>query len=888
MADFASLGIKINTDAVRDAAADLDKLATSGAKAEVAAGKLADAGKAASGGFASTGEAIKRARASTDDYIRSQNLVIATQGQSANQSKLTELALKGATSAQLQAVAANQKLIDGYARGVSIGEDFNKMVKRGAIALGAAAVAAGYFFQKTADGIAGYKDIGETIGDTAENVASLQKASDVSGKSLNDVAAFSVKLTKALSKTDDEAKTAGRALEAIGLSFKDFKAKEPVDQIEALAKALDGFKDGPGKTAVLEALVKGSADLIPFMNDLADGSERSVRVLQQQIDQADEYTKRQARLKSDLSAFAQVVVAESLPAVVALTGAFTDAAKEAFGLDGAATDLGKNQGVAEFAASAARVLATIGDGAYAVAAVFRFLGDNIGAAAAQAAALARLDFAGAGAIGRASVDFNEKFKFTLGLADKVEARLSAVAKKPAASAGPQKPRIDTSNLVAPTKTKGGGKGSNSAAEQAAKAQLAFDIDREKKAGEARVDAFANSERILEAQRAAGLVKEGDYYAKKRQFLVDTAAAQEEAIRQELARYEAEKSTVTNKAELIRIDQKIFDSEAQLSKLRAKSTTDLTILAVQEQAAGTARVNAYKDAEAAAKSYFATIDKQNQRELDGIGKGSLNREQDARRNQRDDQFQGRRDSLDQDLRRNQITRDQYDAYLKLETDAHNKVLASDDAFFKARAEKQANWQNGATEALSNYVEQSKNIAGQIDDAFTSAFKGMEDALVSFVTTGKLNYKDLANSIVADITRIIIKQQLANALTSLMGSGGTSGNNPSAFVGGGGGGFGGFLSTIASGLFGGRALGGPVSAGGVYEVNEKRPEVLNVAGRQFLMMGDQSGSVDANKGGGGTTVHQQNNFYTTGSIDTRTQSQIATQAGTAARRAVARNT
>jgi hypothetical protein len=47
-----------------------------------------------------------------------------------------------------------------------------------------------------------------------------------------------------------------------------------------------------------------------------------------------------------------------------------------------------------------------------------------------------------------------------------------------------------------------------------------------------------------------------------------------------------------------------------------------------------------------------------------------------------------------------------------------------------------------------------------------------------------------------------------------------------------------------LRGARELGGPVSAGGMYRVNEKGPELLEVAGKQYLMMGSQGGKVDSN--------------------------------------------
>ena len=69
-------------------------------------------------------------------------------------------------------------------------------------------------------------------------------------------------------------------------------------------------------------------------------------------------------------------------------------------------------------------------------------------------------------------------------------------------------------------------------------------------------------------------------------------------------------------------------------------------------------------------------------------------------------------------------------------------------------------NGAQE----YLKSIQDVSKQMQDAFVNAFKGMEDALVQFVLTGKLNFKDLARSIIADITRIVIRQQL---MTPLLG-------------------------------------------------------------------------------------------------------------------------
>lgn len=60
-------------------------------------------------------------------------------------------------------------------------------------------------------------------------------------------------------------------------------------------------------------------------------------------------------------------------------------------------------------------------------------------------------------------------------------------------------------------------------------------------------------------------------------------------------------------------------------------------------------------------------------------------------------------------------------------------------------------------------------------------------------------------------------------------------------GSGGGWGGIISGIVGAFGGGKAIGGPVSAGSFYEVTEHGPEMLSANGRNYLMMGNTSGNV-----------------------------------------------
>ena len=67
-----------------------------------------------------------------------------------------------------------------------------------------------------------------------------------------------------------------------------------------------------------------------------------------------------------------------------------------------------------------------------------------------------------------------------------------------------------------------------------------------------------------------------------------------------------------------------------------------------------------------------------------------------------------------------------------------------------------------DGVLSYAESIKDFNAQIKTATENAFKKMEDALVNFVMTGKLNFADFARSIIADITRIYIRSLLLNTI------------------------------------------------------------------------------------------------------------------------------
>lgn len=74
------------------------------------------------------------------------------------------------------------------------------------------------------------------------------------------------------------------------------------------------------------------------------------------------------------------------------------------------------------------------------------------------------------------------------------------------------------------------------------------------------------------------------------------------------------------------------------------------------------------------------------------------------------------------------------------------------------------------ALGDYIGKTENTATAAKKAFDKAFTGADEALRSFVTTGKSKYKELAQSILADLKMIAAQQALvwgARKIAGLMG-------------------------------------------------------------------------------------------------------------------------
>jgi lambda family phage tail tape measure protein len=173
------------------------------------------------------------------------------------------------------------------------------------------------------------------------------------------------------------------------------------------------------------------------------------------------------------------------------------------------------------------------------------------------------------------------------------------------------------------------------------------------------------------------------------------------------------------------------------------------------------------------------------------------------------------------------------------------------------------------SVRRYGDEASNVGAQVGDALTNSFRSAEDAFVQFATTGKLSFKSLASSILADIARIQAKKAIAGLINMAIGAF-SGGSQPTS--GPGTSGWDGYGNTID--VAGARAAGGPVTGGLPYLVGEKGPEVFTPS---------TSGRIIANHALGGGSGGDVNITMVTNVTSSSANTEVSGGDGTQARAA-----
>jgi lambda family phage tail tape measure protein len=381
-------------------------------------------------------------------------------------------------------------------------------------------------------------------------------------------------------------------------------------------------------------------------------------------------------------------------------------------------------------------------------------------------------------------------------------------------------------------------------------------------------AYSAYEQAIESQHNAGLIGDREYYEERRKLIQadlalqvdslkkenDTLVTREEAIRAAADRaagratpakaYEIEAEAAR---QILELETKRKDNLTEIGVLTGKASADTAQTVSEEEARFKSLAAGYQSARDAAQEYFDTLQRRQQQELNGIGQGDRERQRLGGRENIVDRFDQQRRDLENSRTQSELqgkfnadAKKRYDEQLGIINEFQDKALGSYDDYWTELTKKQGSFFLGAAEGLQNYLDQSKDTAGQVAAALTRGLNDATDALVKFATTGKGNFRELANSIIADLLRIQLQRSLSNVLSSALGS---------IF-----GGFGGGLSgTSGVGELTGSTVGFAANGGdinGPTIVGERGPE---------LIIPRQPATVIPNHALGGSSVKVEAHFH-----------------------------
>ncbi|HCF3956794.1 TPA: phage tail length tape measure family protein, partial [Pseudomonas aeruginosa] len=279
--------------------------------------------------------------------------------------------------------------------------------------------------------------------------------------------------------------------------------------------------------------------------------------------------------------------------------------------------------------------------------------------------------------------------------------------------------------------------------------------------------YRNAEQNLQAQQRAGLLSYADYVARRSELIRQNKDQVTAAYQAEIQALEALRSkSTTTAAQRISLDQKIADARSNMVKAQKKSDADLEILQVNEQGRLKKQAQAVKAYADALQQQQDALALQGERAAAAVGMGAQQRRLFEQRGNLDDRFtQQRLDLASQygDGSRGMSLDEYNDKLQKLQAN-HAAMTEQLQRNYAALQVAQADWTNGARSAFADYLDSARNVAGQTYDLFSNAMSGLENSVVSAVTTGKASLDDFLRTLAADSARMATRQLGASLLGS----------------------------------------------------------------------------------------------------------------------------
>uniref|UniRef100_UPI003A94C0ED phage tail length tape measure family protein n=1 Tax=Comamonas sp. TaxID=34028 RepID=UPI003A94C0ED len=288
---------------------------------------------------------------------------------------------------------------------------------------------------------------------------------------------------------------------------------------------------------------------------------------------------------------------------------------------------------------------------------------------------------------------------------------------------------------------------------------------------------------LELQRSAGLISLEDYYKQKRGLIQKNAGLDETGVQQQIDRLEQEK---TKGADALNVQKQIVDLRGKLAVRQIQTQNELA--AVDQQAAQAARQHAasIQQLGTAYGAYVAQLQRRADLEVAGQSMGDRRRGHVQGLNSIRENYQAQLTQLDDQKGMAPVWTQENEEYYKGKRAFLVRQLADEERIYGETysriSDSQANWITGAMRATENYLDSTRDVAGQTQNLWMTAFQGAEGVLRNFVKTGKVEVKDLFSTIVSEYVVMQGRMALSGALGGGAGGGGLLGFLGGLFGGG----------------------------------------------------------------------------------------------------------
>lgn len=867
--------------------------------------------------------AAKRNAASINKQVREYQQQAAMLGMSGREADLYRLKLKGATDQQLRAA-------DAALRSVEAHEEWQRTARAVGVVAGVAALGLVGMVKATIDGADNLNDLSKSTGVAVDVLGGLGFAAQKSGTDLDGVAKSVGKLNLTIAKARAGDKDAAFVFKAVGLDqlIRDGASADKV--LTALADKFAEYSDEPETAALANAIFgKSYQSILPLLKEGGTALQASIDKYRQAngvtkdlAEQSDKFNDTLSDIGLNLTGTARKLTAELLPGLQAVADEI-ERTKDQAGL----LDIG--------IAGIKTVFETLIVLGANVAFVFKGVGREIGALAAQGAVL-KQSFDDASLLEKLSPalllkrlnDARESAQFTA-ISDAVKADGERARKEleeferrvlqgvGAANSGAARdgsdsrffrPRPQTRAPSVPT--------ASTTKDDALKRQLEADLRLIRESGDRQREAVEYAQRYIDQAYDEGTVSLRATIEEQRRLREVGVESTISALDREVEARQAYIRRLPKDAkdgERIQAESQLQDAVARRAAAVTRAAQDSVLANQRDEAAVRRLQQAYADflseiqslrgdsAGAAQSRINRQVEQARQLVAQSGGPQSQvdeyrilleqtaalseqQRQANRVRQQAADteeliQIRAKRAGATEQevLAQVGVARQKSLAELQALVDKANelaRVLGTDEAkdFAASLGLELERAREQADPILNKWLADMQEMGQGIGNSIAGGF---EDAVL-----GARSLREIVGALEQDILRIItrklVTEPVGNYLSNLFGGNGGSG--------GGGGLLGSFFSFLGLGGGGGTipwdlgfAGGGrtPVR-GGMFEVAEKRPEMLDMNGRKFLLMGNQRGTIDPMprlRSGGGAGFSQTNNFTINGPMTRRTEDQIS---------------